>query len=127
MKRKSLRSRGKREGERGKSGEWYIVIKFESSMHRILNRISALTLAIVLRNATQVKKIGKHAKRRSWRHRLAFTPKALNSKAQRCEAHSGLPITHMIEPQRGSTIAAKERKKRKKKEEGKFLEDFDHD
>ncbi len=36
-------------------------------------------------------------------HHLAFTPKALNSKAQRRVAHAGLPIIHMIEPQRGST------------------------
>ena len=34
---------------------------------------------------------------------LAFTPKVLNSKAQCREAHAGLPITGMIEPQRGST------------------------
>ena len=33
----------------------------------------------------------------------AFTPTALNSGAQRRVAHAGLPITHMIEPQRGST------------------------
>ena len=46
---------------------------------------------------------------------LAFTPTALNSRAQRCAvrslyakhgrvAHAGLPITHMTEPQRGSTM-----------------------
>ena len=37
---------------------------------------------------------------------LAFTPTALNSRAQRREAHAGLPITHMTEPQRGSTKGA---------------------
>ena len=34
---------------------------------------------------------------------LAYTPKALNSKAQCRVAHAGLPITPMTEPQRGST------------------------
>jgi len=34
----------------------------------------------------------------------AFTPTALNSRAQRRVAHAGLPITHMTEPQRGSTM-----------------------
>ena len=34
---------------------------------------------------------------------LAFTPTALNSKAQRRAAHAGVPIAPMIEPQRGST------------------------
>ena len=37
---------------------------------------------------------------------LAFTPKALNSRAQCRVAHAGLPITSMAEPQRGSTIGA---------------------
>ena len=43
--------------------------------------------------------------RTSIRH-LAITPKALNSKAQRRAAHAGLRITHMTEPQRGSTKGA---------------------
>jgi len=34
---------------------------------------------------------------------LAITPTALNSTAQRRVAHAGVPIVHMIEPQRGST------------------------
>ena len=34
---------------------------------------------------------------------LAFTPTALNSRAQRRVAHAGVPIDPMIEPQRGST------------------------
>ena len=34
---------------------------------------------------------------------LAFTPTALNSGAQRRVTHAGVPIGHMIEPQRGST------------------------
>ena len=34
---------------------------------------------------------------------LTFTPTALDSTAQRRAAHAGLPIIHMIEPQRGST------------------------
>ncbi len=34
---------------------------------------------------------------------LPFTPTALNSKAQRREAHAGVLIGHMFEPQRGST------------------------
>ena len=35
---------------------------------------------------------------------LAFTPTALNSRAQRRVAHAGLLVTHTAEPQRGSTI-----------------------
>ena len=34
---------------------------------------------------------------------LPFTPTAINSKAQRREAHAGVLIGHMFEPQRGST------------------------
>ncbi len=34
---------------------------------------------------------------------LAFTPTALNSRAQRRVAHAGVPIGPIIEPQRGST------------------------
>ena len=34
---------------------------------------------------------------------LAFTPTAVNSRAQRRTAHAGAPIALMIEPQRGST------------------------
>ena len=34
----------------------------------------------------------------------AFTLTALNSRAQRRVAHAGLQITHMTEPQRGSTM-----------------------
>ncbi len=37
-----------------------------------------------------------------FRH-LAFTPTALNSRAQRRVAHAGGPTAPMIEPQRGST------------------------
>ena len=37
---------------------------------------------------------------------VLVTPTALNSKAQRRVAHAGLPITHTIEPQRGSTKGA---------------------
>ena len=32
------------------------------------------------------------------------TPTALNSRAQCRAAHAGLPITHVTEPQRGSTM-----------------------
>ena len=35
---------------------------------------------------------------------LAFTPTALNSRAQCRVAHAGSPVAPMIEPQRGSTM-----------------------
>ena len=42
----------------------------------------------------------------SYPYFVLVTPTALNSKAQRRQAHAGFPITHTIEPQRGSTRGA---------------------
>ena len=47
-----------------------------------------------------------HASPIGYANLVLVTPTALNSRAQRRVAHAGLPITHTVEPQRGSTKGA---------------------